>query len=154
MNTGSQTQREDPDDDQQMAQIREILFGAESRRVSERLDQIERRLEQQVSALEAATDRRLTQTREQLHADIDKQGLRHQAALDGLDNALRALVQGLDDKLSLVDSDLQDLAQRQRQAMEQQLEEQRELARRSVSRAELAGLLEQFAGLLRRDDNT
>lgn len=154
MESGNYKQQHDLDEDRQMAQIREILFGAESRRVADRIEQLERRLAQQAESIEALLDRRLAQTREQLHADIDKQGQRHQAVIDGLDNALRALVRGVDDKLSLVDSDVQDLAHGLRQAIETQGEAQRALERQSVDRAELAGLLEQFAGLLRRDGDT
>jgi hypothetical protein len=136
-------------DDQQMAQIREILFGEQQRRLASRLDDIERRLAQQNAAQRELLDQRLRQLGEQLHADLDKQGLRQQAAIDGLDNALRALVRGVDDKLMLVDSDLQDLDQRHQQAVADQLARDAETRQRSVSREQLAVLLEQLAQQLR-----
>jgi hypothetical protein len=138
-------------DEQQMAQIREILFGEQQRRISEQLAAIERRLEEQLADMRTLLDQRVNQVRDQLHQDIDKQGMRQQAALDGLDNALRALLQGLDDKITLIDSDLQDAEQRQRQALADQAAEHERLQQDSVSRRHIAELLEQMARTLRGD---
>jgi len=139
-------------DEQQMAQIREILFGEQQRRISEQLDGIERRFEEQLADIRALLDQRVNQARDQLHQDLDKQGMRQQAALDGLDNALRAQLQGLDDKIMLVDSDLQEADQRNRQALADQAAEHDRLQQSSASRQHIAELLEQMARTLRGDN--
>lgn len=138
-------------DEQQMAQIREILFGEQQRRIADQLGHIEHRLEEQLGELRTLLDQRVNQARDQLQQDLDKQAMRQQLALDGLDNALRALLQGLDDKIMLVDSDLQDADQRHRQALAEQVAEHERLQQDSVSRRHIAELLEQMARTLRGD---
>jgi hypothetical protein len=138
-------------EDRQMAQIREILFGEQSRLTEQRLSEIEQAIESQVTRLGQLMEQRISQSMEQLRQDLEKQGLRHQAALDGLDNALRRLLQGLDDKITLVDSDVQDNDQRQTQALAQQAAAHERLASASVDRKQLANLLDSMARQLRED---
>lgn len=134
-------------DEQQMAQIREILFGEQNRRTEGDLKSLGERLDTLDRALRELLDSRITQLSEGFHRELEKQGLRHQASIDGLDNALRGLLRGLDEKIDLVDSDLQDAQHKLKQAIDDH-------ATASVRRAQLADLLEQFAGQLRGGDET
>jgi hypothetical protein len=138
-------------DDRQMAQIREILFGEQNRLTANRLSDIEQAIEKQATRLRQSMEQRISQAAEQLRQDLEKQGLRHQASLDGLDNALRGLLQGLDDKITLVDNDLQDNDQRHTRALAEQAEAHDRLAKNSVNRGQLADLLDDIARRLRED---
>ena len=139
-------------DAQQMAQIREILFGDQNRRFSEQLNGLEKAFEQQQASLREAFDQQLRQAIERLQADLEKQAMRQQAGVDGLDNALRAMIRELDDKITLVDSDLQDSDQRHAASAAQQQTALDGLRQSSVDRMALAELLEQVARSLRGAD--
>lgn len=138
-------------DDRQMAQVREILFGEQTRQMANRLSDVEQAIENQATRLRQSMEQRISQAVEQLRQDLEKQGMRHQASLDGLDNALRGLLQGLDDKINLVDSDLQDNDQRHTRALADQAEAHQRLAKASVDREQLADLLDGMARRLRED---
>lgn len=124
-------------DEQNMAQIREILFGEQNRRTSHALN----RLDERFAALSAAMDA--------LRSDLRTEGERRQAALDGVESALRALLEKFDQRLTLLDSDLQDDRHRLGQSIAEQTAALDRLQQGSVGRAQLADLLESLVGQLR-----
>ena len=139
-------------DEQSMAQIREILFGEHSRQTASQIAGIETQLGEQQQALRHLLDERLESAMAALRADLDKQATRQQAALDGLDNALRALLARADERLTLLDSDLQDSQHAVRQTLDQQAMAIEQLEQRHIGRTELASLLETVARQLREPD--
>jgi hypothetical protein len=136
-------------DEQQMQQIREILFGDHKRHTDEQLARLEGRLAEQDGQLRELFESRLAQALEALRSEIDTQANRQQLALDSLDNALRALLGKADERITLLDSDLQDSHHRLSQSLAGQADALDALAQRSVEREALAGLLEQMARQLR-----
>ena len=139
-------------DEQSMAQIREILFGEQHRQTASQIAGLETRLGEQERALRQLLDERLENAMSALRADLDKQGMRQQAALDGLDNALRALLTQANDRLTILDSDLQDAQHALRKTLDQQATAIEQVERRSMARTELAAMLEALARQLREPD--
>ena len=95
-------------DEQQMQQIREILFGEQQRLTDAQLSRLETRLGEQSDQLRELFESRLAQALETLRHEMDVHANRQQTALDSLDNALRALLGKTDERITLLDSDLQD----------------------------------------------
>ncbi len=139
-------------DEHNMLQIREILFGEYSRQTEQQLAEVTTRLDEQDRTLRELIDRRVSLAMEALHKDLDKQGTRQQAALDGLDNALRALLSRTDERMTLLDSDLQDVNHAVQKTLAEQTAAQEQLQQDSVARQQLAELLEAMAQQLRRPD--
>lgn len=140
-------------DEQSMAQIREILFGEQSRQTEQQFAHLEARLGEQEQALKTLLDQRIDELGEQLHrlrGDLDGQEQRQGAALDDLHTTLSALLNRLDERLNVLDSDQQDARHVQQQAAADQTAALEGLERRSIGRAQLADLLEAMAGELRR----
>ena len=139
-------------DEQQMQQIREILFGEQQRLTDAQLSRLETRLGDQSDQLRDLFESRLSQALETLRQEMDTHANRQQTALDSLDNALRSLVGKADERITLLDSDLQDPAHRLSQTIAEQATAHDSLAQRSVERETLAELLEQIANRLRMAD--
>lgn len=137
-NTGITRMRADSSDESSMQQIREILFGEHRRLTAEHLVRIESRLSEQDMAL-----RRLLEER------IASEGERQRAALDDLDQALRSLLLDLEQQLRKVDDDLQDGHDHLRQSLAARDEALDALQQQSVSRTQLADVLESLARQLR-----
>jgi hypothetical protein len=140
-------------DEHSMAQIREILFGEQSRQTEQQFARLEARLGEQEQALKTLLDQRIDELGEQLHRlrdDLDGQEQRQGAALDDLHTTLSALLNRLDERLSVLDSDQQDARHVQQQAAADQAAALEGVERRSIGRAQLADLLEAMAGELRR----
>lgn len=77
------------DDEQSLAQIREILLKDDRRHTAQLVESIEARLDEQDNALRKLLDQRINDALEDLRGEIDQTVQRQQTALDGLDNALR-----------------------------------------------------------------
>lgn len=150
--SGHRPLRSDNADEQQMEQIREILFGEQQRQTDAALSRLESRLGEQVEQLRGLLDSRLVQAQEALRGEIDTHARRQQTALDSLDNALRALLDKTGDRITMLDSDLQDAGQRLSRMLEEQQAAHAALAHGSVSRDVLAELLEDMARRLRAMD--
>jgi chromosome segregation ATPase len=143
-------------EDKDLAQIREILFGEHSRRIAERLALLDARLDGQESDLRRALEEQLRafeRAAADLEARLNAQEARQQAALDGLETLLRGLLDQAGDRLTRLDSDLQDASHRLMQSLEQQAAEHARLQQASVGRAQLAALLEGLARQLRDQDH-
>jgi hypothetical protein len=139
-------------DEQSLAQIREILFGEQNRQTADQLARIEARIGEQDAALRALLERqiaRLTEAGDALRDGLEAQGTQQRAALDTVDSAIRELLGTLQDRLTLLDSDLQDAGNRLARSIEDQVAAHDRLQQTSVSRAQLAELLEGLARQLR-----
>jgi chromosome segregation ATPase len=139
-------------DEQQMAQIREILFGEQSRQTAQQIGRLEARLGEQDQALHRVIEERvaaLSGALDALRADLGSQGERQQAALDGLERTLRSLLDGFDKRLAMLDSDLQDSRRHLEQSVAQQAEALDRLQQTGIGRAQLADMLETLARQLR-----
>lgn len=144
-------------DEQQMAQIREILFGDYSRETAQRIARLEARIAEQDTAWRALLEERIaavTGAVKGLKGELGLESERQQAALDGLEAALHALLDKLDQRLTLLDSDLQDGNHRLEQSIGEQADSLERLRRHSVDGAELAGMLEALARQLRDPAST
>jgi hypothetical protein len=135
-----------------MQQIREILFGEQQRLTDAQLSRLEARLGEQSEQLRELFESRISQALETLRQEMDTHANRQQTALDSLDNALRSLLGRADERITLLDSDLQDTAHRLSQTIAEQATAHDALAQRSVERETLAELLEQIASRLRTAD--
>ena len=144
----------DSADEQQMEQIREILFGEQQRQTDAQLSRLEGRIGEQVEQLRGLLESRLAEAHEALRGEIDTHARHQQTALDGLDDALRATLDKTVERITLLDSDLQDTGQRLSRALEEQHAAHDALAQRSVSREDLAALLEQIARQLRSKETS
>ena len=136
-----------------MAQIRELLFGEQSRATDRHFARIEARLEEQQKALHEALDRQIARIGdevENLRTAMQQQGAGQDDALQQLNASLSAVLQRLDERVTLLDSDQQDHVHRQQQAAEQQANELARVEQASADRAQLAELLEGMASQLRR----
>lgn len=138
------------DDGQSMAQIREILFGEHGRQTAAQIAKLAAEFDEREQTLQQRLDKQIEGAIAALRADLDKQGLRQQTALDGLDNALRALLTQTDERLALLDSDQQESHHALRQAIDQQGATMEQLERQNIARTELAELLEGIAQQLRK----
>lgn len=140
-------------EDQSMAQIREILFGEQSRHTEQQFAQLETRLDEQSERLQRLLEQRvneLARNLDALRADAEVRDQRQGAALDGLDTALRALLGRLDDRLTMLDSDQHENNQRLQQTATAHAAAIEQLNNDSVGREQLAALLEAMASQLRR----
>jgi regulator of replication initiation timing len=140
-------------DEQSMAQIREILFGEQSRQTEQHFSRLEVRLNEQERSLKALLDERvgkLTDDLEQLRNQLGEQDQRQHSALDELNGTLSVLLGKLDERLVLLDSDQQDAKQDQQRAVTEQRDALHDLEQRSMGRQQLAELLEAMAGELRQ----
>lgn len=139
-------------DEQSMAQIREILFGEQSRHTEQQFDRLEQRLGEQEQALRRLLDERIDALGEHLQAlrgDMAEQERRQERALEDLNTTLSALLGRLDERVTVLDSDQQDARHRQQQDSADHSAALDELKRRSAGRDQLADLLELMAGELR-----
>jgi chromosome segregation ATPase len=132
-----------------MERIREILFGEQRRQTERQLTQIETRLHEQDSALRQLLEERIEQALEKSRRDLDALETQQSTAIDGLENALRALLQQADVRLARLDSDLQDTNDRLEQSAAEQRAALGRLQQDSTQRAQLAELLEGLARQLR-----
>ena len=140
-------------DEHSMAQIREILFGEQSRHTEQQFARLEARLTEQEQALKTLLDQRMTALGEnlrQLRDDLDGQDRRQDAALSDLHSSLSALLDRLDERLTVLDSDQQDARHAQQQAAADQAAALAGVEQRSLGRARLADMLEAMAGELRQ----
>ena len=140
-------------DEQSMAQIREILFGEQTRQTDEHLSRLDARLNEQELALKALLDERvgkLTDNLAQLRDELGEQDRRQHSALEELNGTLSTLLRKLDERLVLLDSDQQDAKQDQQRAVTEQRDALHDLEQRSMGRQQLAELLEAMAGELRQ----
>lgn len=112
------------DDEQSLAQIREILLKDDRRHTAQLVASIEARLDEQDNALRQLLDQRINDALDDLRGEIDRTVQRQQSALDGLDNALR-------------------------RTLGEQAAALGRLADDKVDRTQLAGLLEAMARQLR-----
>ena len=140
-------------DEHSMAQIREILFGEQSRQTEQHFARLEARLGEQEQALKTLFGQRIDELGEnlrQLRVEQDDQDRRQNAGLNELHTSLTALLDRLDQRLTALDSDQQDARQAQQEAAADQAAALDGLEQRSIGRAQLAELLEAMAGKLRR----
>ncbi len=140
-------------DERSMAQIREILFGEQSRHNEQQFARLEARLGEQEQALKNLLDQRiddLSQNLQQLRDELDGQDQRQGAALDELHTTLSGLLNRLDERLTVLDSDQQDARHLQQQTAADQAAALESLERRNIGRTQLADLLEAMAGELRQ----
>lgn len=148
--TGFRQVRGESSDEHDMAQIRELLFGEHSRQTSRQLEQFEVRIREQEQALrrllDQRLDQRLTDATQALRDDLDQQSRRQQANLDGLDTALRALFAKTDERVTLVDSELQASTQ----VLNELALSVERLQQGHVGRVHLAEMLEAMAQRLRQ----
>ncbi|MBT8429311.1 MAG: hypothetical protein KJN79_05305 [Gammaproteobacteria bacterium] len=136
-------------DEQNMAQIREILFGEQNRQTGNRLDRIESRLNEHEAALRELLDQRIDKALAGLRRELETHGKQQQAALDGLDNALRTMLGKADERITLLDSDLQDTARRLDQSLTEHSQSLDRLHQDNADRSQLAELFEGLARQLR-----
>ena len=136
-------------DEQNMAQIREILFGEQNRQTATRIGQMETRLGEQEAALRELLEQRIDKAMAALRQEIETRNGEQQAALDGLDSALHKLLDKTSERLSLLDSDLQDAEHRLGESLKQHTEALDRLEQNQVDRTQLAELFESFARQLR-----
>ena len=111
--TGVHQVRRESTDEQDMAQIRELLFGEHSRQTSRRLEEIAARLNAQ-------------------------------------EQALRALVAQTDERVTLIDSELQESNTSLRHAIDALAQDLERMQQGSVNRIHFAELLETMARQLRQ----
>ena len=140
-------------DGHSMAQIREILFGEHSRHTEQQFARLEARLGEQEQALKTLLDRRIDELGNDLRRlrdDLDGQDRRQGSALDELHTTLSALLNRLDERLTVLDSDQQDARHAQQQAAADQAAALEGVEQRSIGRAQLADMLEAMAGELRQ----
>lgn len=135
----------DAADENKMEQIREILFGEQTRQTADHLARIESQLGKQDAALRALLDERV----DELRSHLEAHGAQQRAALDGVESAIRELLGKVDERVTLLDSDLQDAGHRLSQSLDQQAAAHERLLQSSVDRAQLAQLLEGLAQRLR-----
>jgi chromosome segregation ATPase len=136
-----------------MAQIREILFGEQNRATIQQIERLESRLDDQETTLRRLLEERvseLRETSEALRRHVETADQRQQAALGELGEELRGLLKTLEERLGLLDNDLQDTAQQLRQQDSERGSALDRLKRDSVDNGRLAELLESLAGQLRR----
>jgi len=136
-------------DEQNMAQIREILFGEHNRQTANRIDRIESRLNEQDAALRELLDQRIDKALAGLRRELETQAKQQQAALDHLDGALRTLLGKADQRITLLDSDLQDNAHRLGQSLTEHSQSLDRLQQDNANRSQLAELFEGLARQLR-----
>ena len=136
-------------DEQNMAQIREILFGEQERQTATRISRIETRMSEQEAALRELLEQRIDKAMAALRQEIETRNGEQQAALDSLDKELRKIVDKTDARLSLLDSDLQDAEQRLGESVKQHSQALEGLEQKQVNRAQLAELFESVARQLR-----
>lgn len=140
-------------DEQSMAQIREILFGEQTRQTEAHFSRLEVRLSEQERSLKALLDERvgkLTDNLAQLRYELGEQDQRQHSALDELNGTLSALLDKLDERLVLLDSDQQDTKHEQQRAVAEQRAALHDLEQCHIGRQQLAELLESMAGELRQ----
>ncbi len=129
-------------DEQSMAQIREILFGEQNRQTATRIGHLETRLGEQESTLRELVERRVDKAVAALRKELETGNSQQQAALDRLEQTLRALLGKTEERITLLDSDLQDHAHGLAQSLERLRQDQ-------VDRAQLAEMFETLARQLR-----
>ena len=115
-------------DEKDMARIREILFGEQTRESNNRMARIESLLSAQDTALRELLDMRIERAAKELREELGNHERRQETALDALHTELLTRLKNTDERLSLLDSDLQD----------------------TVDRAQLAELFESLARQLRQ----
>ncbi|MGB5201731.1 MAG: hypothetical protein WBN68_02940 [Sedimenticolaceae bacterium] len=148
-NTGITRMRADAADESSMQQIREILFGEHRRLTAEHLARIESRVSEQDAALRRLLEERIGGAVQGLQEILASEGQRQRAALGDLDQTLRSLLLDLEQHLRKVDDGLQDNHDHLRQSLAARDEALDALQQQSVSRAQLADVLEMLARQLR-----
>jgi uncharacterized coiled-coil protein SlyX len=136
-------------DEQNMEQIREILFGEQNRQTATRIGHMETRLGEQEAALRELLEQRIEKAMAALRQEIETRNGEQRAAIDGLDSALRKILDKTDERLSLLDSDLQDSGHRLGESIKQHTEALNRLEQGQVDRSQLAELFESVARQLR-----
>lgn len=137
-------------DEQDMARIREILFGDQTRQADNRMARIESLLSAQDTALRELLDMRIDRAAKALRDELGNQGRRQETALDAVDAELRALLRKNDERLTLLDSDLQDARQQADRSLDEYARSLDQLQQDSVDRSQLAALFEGLAQQLRK----
>ena len=137
-------------DEQHMAQIREILFGEQTRQAENRMARIESLLSAQDTALRELLDIRIDRATTELRDELGHQGKRQAVALDALDAEMRAMLNATDERLTLLDSDLQDARHQADRSFAEQAQSLDTLQQESVDRSQLAALFEGLAQQLRK----
>lgn len=136
-------------DEKDMAQIREILFGEQNRQSANRMARIESMLSAQDSALRELLESRINRAVKELLDELGSLG-RHQATeLDAVDAELRAMLKKTDERLTSLDSDLQDARHQADQSLAEHTRSLDQLRQDSIERTQLAALLESLAQQLR-----
>jgi uncharacterized protein YicC (UPF0701 family) len=141
--------RADSADESSLQQIREILFGEDRRLTAEHLARIESRLNEQDAALRRLLQERIGSAVQGLQETLVREGERQRAALGDLDQALRSQLLDLEQRLRRVDEDRQDGHDHLRQSLAARDETLDALQQQSVSRMQLADVLESLAQQLR-----
>lgn len=137
-------------DEQNLAQIREILMGEQNRQTASRLRQIESRLGEQEAALSELLDKRIDKAIKQLREELQAESKRQASDLEGRETSLRALMVKTEERLTLLDSDLQDAGHRVDQTLAEHARSLSQLRQDDVSRSQLATLFESIAQQLRK----
>ena len=136
-------------DEQHMAQIREILFGEQNRQTENRIGRVESRLSEQDAALRELLDQRIDKALSTLRREFETRDKQQTAARDDLDGLLRALLTKADERITLLDSDLQDNMHQLNQVLAEQSQALEHLQHDKFDRAQLAELFETLARQLR-----
>jgi hypothetical protein len=137
-------------DEQQMAQIREILFGEQTRQANNRMARIESLLSAQDTALRELLDIRIGRATKELREELGNQGKRQSTELDAVDAELRALLHSTDERLMLLDSDLQNARHQADRSLDEHARSLDRLRQDGVDRSQLAELFEGIAQQLRK----
>ena len=137
-------------DEKDMARIREILLGEQTREANNRIARIESLLSAQDKALRELLDMRIERATKQVLDELGNRDRRQTTALDALHAELHAQLQNTDERLTLMDSDLQDARHQADRSLEQYARSLDQLQKDSVDRSQLADLFEELAGQLRK----
>lgn len=136
-------------DEKDMAQIREILFGEQNRQSANRMARIESMLSAQDTALRELLESRIDRAVKELLAELGSLGKHQATELDAVDAELRALLKKTDERLTLMDSDLQDARHQADHSLAEHTRSLDQLRQDSVERTQLAALFEGLARQLR-----
>jgi hypothetical protein len=139
-----------PADEEDMARIREILFGDQTRESSNRMARIESLLSAQDTALRELLDMRIARATKELHDELSNRDRRQAAALDALDAEFRARSQANDERLTLLDGELQDARHQVEQSLGEVAGSLNNLQQDNIDRAQLAEMFEGLAQHLRK----
>jgi len=137
-------------EEQDLGQIREILFGDQHRQTTGRLARIEARLGEQESILRDLIGAQIDKAVQQLRDELGHQEQRQASALDDIETALRTELQKTAERLALLDSDIQDTGHQTTEALAGLTRSLERLRHDSVDRDGLATVFEGLAQQLRK----